>query len=148
MYRLALGNDAPMSIHHLMEHCWTFNPKERPTFRKVRKILQKVKSFRKPISDLLVIESQLLADKLKRRGQRMEERFETVSKEFHRYSRVLVPYPIWRRIYLARTRPPLTRHEDAVVLRCSLTNFDGLLTAHDPQVRLHSSKYRLFIRSS
>lgn len=133
--RLPPGNDVPAAVHHLLEHCWAFEPTDRPSFRIIRDVIVQVRSFRKPFSDLLVIESQLLADKLKRRSHTMEERYNVVAREFHLYSHVVVPSPIWRQLYLTHMRPPLTRHEDAVLLRCSLMNLNGILTAHDPQVK-------------
>lgn len=33
-------------------------------------------------------------------------------------------------------RPPLNRHEDAVVLRCTLCNYDSILSAEDPQTAM------------
>ncbi|OQV13963.1 putative serine/threonine-protein kinase [Hypsibius exemplaris] len=133
--RLVSGNDAPVAVHRLLEHCWASEPTERPSFKTIKNVLLQVSSFRKPTSDLLVINSQLLADKLKRRGRRTEERYDAVSNEFHRYSHEVAPPPIWRQLYLTHVRPPLTRHDDAVILRCSLVSYSGLLTAHDPQVK-------------
>ncbi|XP_055336438.1 uncharacterized protein LOC129586934 isoform X2 [Paramacrobiotus metropolitanus] len=134
--RLSTGNEVPTSMTRLMNFCWAFAPRDRPHFRSITRVLRLVVSPRKPISDLVVIESQLLADKLKKKAKRMEHRYEMVSKSFHKYSRTLVPFPIWRRIYLGHMRPPLNRYEDAVVLRCSLANYDAIIATSDPQIAM------------